>query len=243
MEVVEAESAGDEGHGGHEQESYEHQSHEHQSQHESHGHESHEHENHEHESHEHESHHPHDSSITFEENDDGDNMVVVEEDLRENEHTGGHGHHESESGAEESALSEFDVSSDHETHHGHEGHGEHETHHHETHHESIGESSDGHSAMDSDSNAGSTNVDLDSIHGDIQTPLNKLLSESSDLAKEIRLVFQVLARREDYLVQEMELLKNALQNAIQVLHDSSKESNKLSRKRRELPNGKLNGVF
>jgi hypothetical protein len=155
-------------------------------------------------------------------------MVVVEEDLREKEHTGGHGHDEPSA----SAISEFDMSSD--AGHGH-GHGSDSD---SSHHQAS--SSATHSAQhttssDSESESASdTGISLGTVHEDVEGPLNKLLSESSDLAKEIRLVFQVLARREDYLVQEMEKLKAALQNAIQVLQDttSSKDSTKRSRRLR-----------
>lgn len=57
--------------------------------------------------------------------------------------------------------------------------------------------------------------------------LKKLMSESSELAKELRMVFDILAKRESQLVEEMEHLKAALTGAVAVLKksDESKEHN------------------
>jgi anaerobic ribonucleoside-triphosphate reductase len=73
------------------------------------------------------------------------------------------------------------------------------------------------------------------INGEKNGELEKLMSESSDLAKELRLVFNVLAKRESQLINEMESLKKALTTAVSVL----KESGTISlgqRRRREFVN-------
>lgn len=47
--------------------------------------------------------------------------------------------------------------------------------------------------------------------------LRQLMSESSDLAKEVRIVLDVMAKRESQLVEEMERLKSALTDAVAAL--------------------------
>jgi len=179
-----------------------------------------------------------DSAITFEENDDGDNVVVVDQDLREKEHTGGgSADHFRRTSAEAAAgASEFDVrGSNYESHSSSQGQGGWKG---DSSINSLphsgwkGDSSISSSSSGFESSMAQGSVDIGKNYADVQTPLNTLLSESSDLAKEIRLVFQVLARREDYLVQEMEKLRTALQKAIQALEDNNKEA-KLIRKRRD----------
>ena len=72
---------------------------------------------------------------------------------------------------------------------------------------------------------------------DVKTPVSQLLLESKDLAHEIRLVFKVLAKREEYLVNEMEKLKKALGSAIQALQENN-EVTKLVRMKRTKEKGK-----
>lgn len=68
-------------------------------------------------------------------------------------------------------------------------------------------------------------------HADVQAPISQLLQQSKDLAHEIRTMFNVLEKREAYLVSEMEKLKRALANAIRMLQDTNAVAKLIRRKR------------